>query len=292
MSNFNFKEEDLLKENKKKKENNLAKQRVEQKWTQIFADKKENPNLVQVENTQSKTIVEKPKLQEVKLTSTTAPKENLSTTNVNEPKLQEGNVNENNTKSQPEKALEKEKSSFEKLQEAVEKIEEKYDFKPQLDTSEKELNLTPKNYINKTKEELEKQAQDNLKYAKQAEKESIEKNFENSLQSLSEKQESKRKTAQEEKQNVANYYANAMQNAENDALKRGIQRSSIVINNLNAFENSKIEQLMQIDRELNGEINKIASEIDKLTTEKEKAISDLDIEYAFKLNLQIQFPVC
>lgn len=290
MANFNFKEEDLLKENKKKKDTSIAKQKVEQKWAELFPAKQEQPQITK----QMKPQLAETKMQIAELKAQATPtkmqfnveKQKAFELQPSENKVNVEKLNANKIQNTNLQAQVKEKTNLEKLQEQINDLEKKYDITQK--DADNDFSLMHKEFINRTEDEIRQQAENKLNYPKQVEKENIEKNFENSLQSLIAKKESERKNAEKEKKEVEGYYAEAMERAGNDALKRGIQRSSIVINNLNAFENSKIEKLMEIDAELNSEIDVISDAIDKLTKEKDKALADLDIEYAFKLNQEIE----
>ena len=82
-------------------------------------------------------------------------------------------------------------------------------------------------------------------------------------------------------------FESAKQSASDDALKRGLSRSSIVINKLDAFNNAQIENYNKLNNELTSSINEIDFELNSLEGEKQKALDNFDIEYAYKLNEKI-----
>ena len=95
------------------------------------------------------------------------------------------------------------------------------------------------------------------------------------------------KSAIEEKSNVKQYFDNAKEDAKNNAITRGIGRSSIIINALDAFDKGEIEEFNRIDSELTDNINAIDFQLTSLSQQKEQALNDFDIAYAVKLNDKI-----
>ena len=286
MATFNFSEEDLLKEEKKKKKNNEVSPKVIEKannnWNKIFSSNDEENNKVKETNIQNEQKVmssEKP----IKNNDTTE-----TTVNNVKPKTQDSQKNEI-VKVQSQKVQDnEEKSAYENLQDKIEEIKNQYDVKPEKgEELSTDLNLTKKDYITKSEEELKTEAENSLKDYKDAQMSSINSKLENSLNALDGKEESLVNSANTQKAQLESYYEDAKRKAENDALKRGLQRSSIVINNLNAFDNDKISKLMEIDTQLSTEINELNQEIANLNNEREQAIKDFDIEYALKLNDKI-----
>lgn len=116
---------------------------------------------------------------------------------------------------------------------------------------------------------------------------SINKEYENRGKELEKNKEDLYTTTSELKDSVKQSYATAKENASNDAIKRGLARSSIVINTLDAFNNKELETYTQIDKELTNNINAINFELNALVSSKEEALNNFDIEYASKLTEKI-----
>ena len=115
----------------------------------------------------------------------------------------------------------------------------------------------------------------------------IEKEFDNKEKELNANMEDLNTTASNTKKEVASNFSKLKEEASNDALKRGLARSSIIINTLDAFNNKEIETYNQIDKELSNNINAINFELNALTSNYEDALSNFDIEYASKLKEKI-----
>ena len=88
-------------------------------------------------------------------------------------------------------------------------------------------------------------------------------------------------------QNVAQSYDLVREKASNDALNRGLQRSSIVINKLDAFNQDEINTYNALNKELTDSLNEIDFELNSLEAQQELALNDFDITYAVKLNNKI-----
>ncbi|MBQ4557791.1 MAG: hypothetical protein IJA61_00235 [Clostridia bacterium] len=90
-----------------------------------------------------------------------------------------------------------------------------------------------------------------------------------------------------EKANMDSYYTRVKQVVSDDALKRGLSRSSIVINQLDAFNKDQIENYNKLNKELTSSINSIDMEINNAKTAQENALNEFDITYAVKLQEKI-----
>ncbi len=106
-------------------------------------------------------------------------------------------------------------------------------------------------------------------------------------QQLNENKQTLEKSADEQKSNILAYYDQAKENVSNQALQRGLARSSIVINQLGAFDENQINDLNKIDAELTQKVNNINFELSGLNGELQKALNDFDISYAVKLKDKI-----
>lgn len=111
--------------------------------------------------------------------------------------------------------------------------------------------------------------------------------FENKSNELESNKESLYSSADAMKQNVRESYDDVRENASNDALRRGLARSSIVINTLDAFNREELDAFRTIDKELTDNINAINFELNALVSSKEEALNNFDIEYASELTAKI-----
>lgn len=140
------------------------------------------------------------------------------------------------------------------------------------------------NPVNKTDDELLKEAQNSLYDYKKSSLDKINNDTTTKQQELVRDIDNVETQAIKDKNNIASYYDNAREEAGNDALKRGLARSSIVINTLDAFNDDEIASYKQIDDEVSNKVNALNFEINALNSQRESALNDFDIEYAVKLD--------
>ena len=134
---------------------------------------------------------------------------------------------------------------------------------------------------------IKTQAENELKDYKETTIDNIKDNTIKSIEKLESDKESNKANYETAKSNVKSYYAEVKENASNDALKRGLSRSSIVINVLDAFNNEELAKYNDLNDNLTNTINEIDTEISNLNFQQEKALKDFDITYAVKLQDRI-----
>ena len=176
---------------------------------------------------------------------------------------------------------------IEELDSYFTEVDNKYNTDNKASKMESDLNLTKLDNVTKSADEISQLAKDSLKDYYNLNIEKINSDNSNNIETLKNSIATQTENANQLKEKVANNIDEVKQDASNDALKRGLARSSIVINKLNAFDNAKINEYNKIDEELTTAVNKINTEIDGLNLEKEQALKEFDITYAAKLNEQI-----
>ncbi len=82
-------------------------------------------------------------------------------------------------------------------------------------------------------------------------------------------------------------YDKSSKNLSNDALKRGLARSSIVINQLSGLEENRAKDLVEEMNTINTKMSNISEEIAELEKSRDSALEDLDISYAKSLEKSI-----
>ena len=138
-----------------------------------------------------------------------------------------------------------------------------------------------------TDEEIKTTSENSLKEYKNSNISNIENEFKLKEDELNANKTDVINTTNQTKEQLNTYYNQAIENSENQALKRGLSRSSIVINQLDAFEKDKINDYKALDEKLNSDINAINFELNALSGEKQTALNNFDITYAVKLQEKI-----
>lgn len=186
------------------------------------------------------------------------------------------------------KTKESSKSEEEKLKEKLEEINNKFNIdNSKVDDLTSELELKKLDEITLDQDKIKQTAEDELYEYKQSNLESINNEKIEKEKELNNNKEALKESVEKSKTELDSYYDNARENASNDALKRGLQRSSIIINVLDAFNKDEIETYKKLDSELNDNINAINFELNALTSKQQQALDEFDITYAAKLNSKI-----
>ncbi len=149
------------------------------------------------------------------------------------------------------------------------------------------VNMQKMDFVMPTQTEIIKQSENSLKDYKDTELKNIQDNFKLKSDELDNNKQSAISTVNSAKGNLNQYYNNAKTNAESQALKRGLARSSIIVNQLGAFDKEKLNDYKRLDDELNTQINAINFELNALNGQKQKALNDFNVSYAVKLQDKI-----
>lgn len=183
------------------------------------------------------------------------------------------------------------KESDTSLSNKFSQIDDKYDMS--FDTNSKNENDSSIKFekldnVEINQDKIKKDAENSLAEEKKNEINSIIKEAENTKNDITASIQNVKTSAQTQKDNLDKLYEERKEVASDEALKRGLGRSSIIINQIDAFEKDKIDEYMAIDKELSSAINSLNAQLGELETNKQKALSDYDIAYAVKLNEKIK----
>lgn len=149
------------------------------------------------------------------------------------------------------------------------------------------IELERLNYAKKTDDEIKAQAESELSHYKDSSIKQLEEQNKAKEDELYKNKDSVMEQTKEQKDLLAGYYENAKESASNQALKRGLARSSIVINQLDAFDNKQINDYKALDNELTNKIEAINFELNGLSGELTNALNDFNISFAVKLQDKI-----
>ena len=150
------------------------------------------------------------------------------------------------------------------------------------------LGLSKVDVPEKSDDELIETAKQSLENKYSTQKKNTNQTFEQKIQNILDSKESYKQTASNKKAQVEDIYNASRQETENQALKRGLARSSIVISQLANIENSKASELSNILNQLQADLDGAEVSIKSLEEEKQTALNDLDIAYAIELEEQIE----
>lgn len=187
-------------------------------------------------------------------------------------------------------ALEKESSIVETLKELERQynLDNNKNIAPDYtDKLPEEISLDRIKYTPKTDDEIEKQVADELgiEYIKNLS--AIDDKLMQKAIKLNEKNE---KTNEEHKitaSEIEKLFSSLKSKAEKDALKRGIQRSSIITESLKEYDLKKATNLQDAENAYKKAMSAINDEIDDLNYQREQALDELNLSQAVKMTERI-----
>lgn len=200
---------------------------------------------------------------------------------------EESNSCENNSFSSDKK----QESSLKNLtvKEALEeanKIGEKYKSGDYINAPES-LNLEKISVPNKSKEEISKQAKNSISEKYENSKANSNKSFENKIDEILKNNQHLISKNEDNKKEINEYYDSSKKETENQMLKRGLARSSIVIGELAKIEGSRANDLSKLLNSFQESLNNNEKQIQEYNSQKQQAIEEFDIKKALELENKI-----
>ena len=150
------------------------------------------------------------------------------------------------------------------------------------DSGLKEIEYTPR-----TDEDIAESAAKEIDYKKAKDKNKLESDYASSVSALEKSRQQADKSLQTSYRDLEKVYNDLRQNAENDAIKRGVARSSIILSKLNDLDAAKLISSGEIESAYNDTIGNINQKINALENDKDMALGELDLKYASELSDKI-----
>ena len=179
------------------------------------------------------------------------------------------------------------KKKVDEILKQLEGINNKFKTQVQQDGLPNNVELERLHQNEKTTDQIKQEAESSLVDYKNAQINSIQSESDNRKKDLVENKNILNESVAEQKDNLKNYYDTAKQSASDEALKRGLARSSIVVSQLSAFDNNQIENFKKLDEQLTNKVDAINFELQGLNSELDSALNDFNIAYAVKLQDKI-----
>ncbi len=137
-------------------------------------------------------------------------------------------------------------------------------------------------------EQIENLAKDSLFAERQSEESSLKEIAKLKAEAAKKAKESSAEQALLDKVKSDAYYSDAIKRMENQALKRGISRSSIAVGELAELENAKATSKKSIDDENRKVIARIDDEIATLESDLAKNLAAIDQKYAKAIDVKVK----
>ena len=137
-------------------------------------------------------------------------------------------------------------------------------------------------------EEVKQSAVDSLGSYLDSGKKNIENEYESKVADINSLQSANKENLISQKNDIKSTYDELKQNASEDSIKRGLARSSIIVNVLEAFDNKMLDDYANLDKEYTKKFQELEEEKSLLESQKQSALNSFDISYATKLNDKIE----
>ena len=175
------------------------------------------------------------------------------------------------------------------LEKELEEIEEAYKNSPYMTINGKKIAKTEElKFEPISDEEIEKTATETATKEAEEAKKKLNDSANKKIETLNDKKAETLKNAENSATKITEKTDEAKESAENQALKRGIARSSIIAEELKDLDKASIDAIGKVMSEANGQVSKIDENISALQTELVTALDALDGETAVKINEKIK----
>ncbi len=176
------------------------------------------------------------------------------------------------------------------LEDKIKSIQDRFDLSSDAtggNLPDSNLDLEELEFKDKTDDEIKSEAESSLGQYYRSGIADIEQDIKDEADNYNAKANQLISSNEESKKNIDQYTESAKQSLSDEALKRGLARSSIVINKMEAFDRDKLDKYAELDKQLTGEMDAINFELNALEGKRKQALSDFELEYADKLNQKI-----
>lgn len=133
-------------------------------------------------------------------------------------------------------------------------------------------------------EELKQKASDEINNTMAAEKDRLSQETDEKVERLQQKVENENAALEQSKARIEERYDQAKKSASDEAIKRGMGRSSVILNILKNYDGEKLDDVASTESAAAAELKAIDDEIASLNGELKTTLEKMDMESAFKIN--------
>ncbi len=169
-------------------------------------------------------------------------------------------------------------------------IDKKFDLSSKISEEDynKKLDLKRQEFEKANDEEVKKEAENSLHDYKTTSKNQIENEYLEKGEAIDKTLTSLSGSKEGAKSEIEKAYKTAKDNASNDAIKRGLARSSIIVNKLAQYDESYLNEFTKIEKNYADTVSKLDAEKNLLEVQRQSALDNFDISYAVKLSEKIE----
>ena len=151
----------------------------------------------------------------------------------------------------------------------------------------KKTGLEEIDYTPRTDEDILDAAQKEIDYQKAVDKDKAQSKYETSSATLEKSKQAADENLKKSYQNLEKVYDELRAKAENDAIKRGIARSSIIMSKLGDLDYAKMLSAGEVEKAYNDTVGDIDLRLRALENDRDVAMGELDLKYADELAKRI-----
>ena len=166
------------------------------------------------------------------------------------------------------------------LQAAFAAIDEKY--------RNKNIGLSTISVPDMSDADIRAAAEQSLSYGLTQKKESIEESAAKAAETAEKKKTAVSEAAAEKQAAVDGYYDDRRKQAESEALRRGLARSSVIMNRIEEYDKGRHDEKLTLEQKLTTALSDLDKEIETLAAQREKALLSADSAYAADLAKEIK----
>lgn len=167
----------------------------------------------------------------------------------------------------------------------LEEIDDKYSAIDSVDAPET-LGLEKKEMVEMSDDEIVSIAKDKVGDADSGKK-TIEDDYAKKIDMLTNEKEERHEKSKANQEYINQTFDNNAKTVSDQALKRGLARSSIIIGQIASVESQRAKELTEEMNSVNKKFAEIENEVKNLNAEKETALDNFDLAYAKKLEKAI-----
>lgn len=163
-------------------------------------------------------------------------------------------------------------------------INKKYDNFSNKNTS---ISLERMNYEKPSEHDVNTKAENNLIDYKSNNINSINEKYDTKIENINENIENINKSSENDLEKIKNTYESIKEDEKNDAIKRGLARSSIIVNKLSNLDNGLLKDIKEQQSQTSAKIDGLNEQKSLLEQQKQNALNSFDMTYAVKLQNEI-----
>ena len=184
---------------------------------------------------------------------------------------------------------EEESEKKKQLKEAIGSIDDEYKNSPNRTYGDVAIpNAVEKTYTMPTEEETAKKAQSEISPLYDAKMQSLTSENAMARQNVEDQKDELYQRAEESLKELKKTYDGAKENTSHEAIKRGLARSSIILNQLNDLEQSRIGATGGVLSQRDKDLSSLTKEIDELQLKLLNDTNELNEEKAKEINQRIE----